>query len=78
MIPTLSSNRTDYAFGTNDDTKAEDILSPHCGREKNRAYKYKKNNSDDGQSGYTVSSLKAVRHPYILFCIYGALDFFPA
>ena len=40
----------------------------------NRAYHtYKKNNSDDGLSGYTVSSLKAVRH---CFCIMVCSGFF--
>ena len=33
--------------------------------------------NDDGLSGYTVSSLKAVCHRYIFFFIYGELGFFP-
>ena len=48
---------------------------PGLQTEKKRAqHKYKKNNSDDELS---VSSLKVVRHRYILFEIYGALRFFP-
>ena len=47
--------------------KAEDILSPDCRRLKRSTSKIQKEYSDDGLSGYTVSSLKAVRHRYILF-----------
>ena len=50
------------------EVKAQDTLSPDCRRKKNRAHhKYKKEYSDDGLFGYTVSSLKAARHRYILF-----------
>ena len=48
--------------------KAQDILSPNCRRKKTElTIKYKKGYGDDGLSGYTVSSLKAVRHHYFLF-----------
>ena len=51
---------------------AENIPSPDWRRKKNLAYHnyiQKEYNSDDGLSGYNVSSLKAVRHRYILFVL---------
>ena len=47
--------------------KAQDILSPDCRGKKPSSPQIQKEYSDDGLSGYTVSSLKAVRHRYILF-----------
>ena len=48
-----------------------------AGRKKNGAHhKYKKGYSDNGLSGYTVSSLKAGPHRYILFVFMMSLAFF--
>ena len=56
--------------------RAQDTLSPDCRREKTH-HKYNKEYSDDGLSGYTVSSLKAVGHRYNSLCVYGELGFLP-
>ena len=76
----LACHKTYYVILKWLTSKAQDILSPDCRWEKNRAqHKYKKRYSDNGLSDYTVSSLKAVRHRYnYSFCIYGVLDFFSA
>ena len=52
---------------------------PGLQAEKNRAHINTKKFSDDGLSGYTVSSLQAARHRYryILFVFMGSSRFFP-
>ena len=61
--------------------KAEYILSSDCGQKQQQQQlstpKYKKEYSYDGLPGYTVSSLKAVRHRYILF-VFMVCSFFSA
>ena len=50
-------------------TKAQDILNPDYRRSKTELTINAKriNYSDDGLSGYTVSSLRAVRHRFFLY-----------
>ena len=49
-------------------SKAEDKLSPDCGREKKTSTpSIQKEYSDNRLSVHTISSLKAVRHHYIVF-----------
>ena len=53
-----------FVWTSSANCKAQDLLSPDSRR---THHKYKKYYSYGGLSGYTASSLKAVRHRYILF-----------
>ena len=59
--------------------KTQDILCPNCRRKKTELIIKQKEYSDDGLSGYTVSSLKAVRHRLIdILFVFMVCSFFSA